>query len=171
MLPRPGSAASDPHPFPAGVVKLQDDVNSGLLPWPSEAAAALGKVSSSSEPPVQRAEAASVPKRLQPRSWPHGRKAPPPEGRTRCVCLINSSHSTGFAFTQSWGMEAPNSTTTHQWLGLSSSHCWNPAPGLRARTAATAGRVPGTQLAALHEARGACCSPRGWRSARGGCLR
>lgn len=103
-----------PRPCPAGVLKLQDNVNLGLFPWPSEAAAAaLRKVSGSSEPPVPRAEAASLSKALQPWSWPHRRKAPSPEVRTRCVCLINSRHSTVFAFTQSWGMEAPNSNTSH----------------------------------------------------------
>lgn len=104
-----------PHPCPAGVLKLQDNVNLGLFPWPSKAAAAaLRKVSGSSEPPVPRAEAAS----LSPRGCSHGSgptdgKAPSPEVRTRCVCLINSRHSTVFAFTQSWGMEAPNSNTSH----------------------------------------------------------
>lgn len=170
MLPRPGSAASDPHPFPAGVVKLQDDVNSGLLPWPSEAAAALS--ARSAVPPSRPCCGPRQP--LSPRGCSQG--PGPTDGRLHPqkagpdVCLINSNHSTSFAFTHSWGMEAPNSTT-HQWLGLSSSHCWNPAPGLGARTAATAGRFPGTQLAALHEARGACFSRRGWHTARGGCLR
>lgn len=96
-------------PCPAVVLKLQDYVNVVALAQQScSSFPPLRNVSGPSEPPVPPAEAASLSERLRPWSWSHRWKAPSPEGRARCVCL-NARHSTVFAFTQSWGAEAPNS--------------------------------------------------------------
>ena len=101
VLLGPGSRAklraSPLPPCPAVVLKLQDNVNFVFLAQQGccccSSSSILRNVSSSSEPPVLPAEATSLSKGLQPRSWPHKMEGSTSRSQGQ-MCVLNVRHST-----------------------------------------------------------------------------
>lgn len=99
----------------------------------------------------------------------------PQDGKTHLqrsgqMCVLNARHRTVFAFTQAGVWRPKQEYISMAWL-LFRILCWNSGSRLRDQEGAMAGRFQRAQFTAFQEARSTCCSPRGWDTARGDCLR